>query len=102
MGKWIGYILIIALIIAIFTAPSAEKFNKFAEEKTAGSTCKPYVEYKNYKLLVSVFGIGYLKECKGSTRIYDPKTGKYVGNVALPNYSESQAYLGLFGRFWKL
>lgn len=103
MGKWIGYILLLALIIAIFTVPSEEKFKKFAESKAGNSTCKPYVDYRSYKLIVSFFGIGHIQECKTTTGIYDPKTGRTVtSNIALPVFGEKQTYLGLFGTFWKL
>ncbi len=102
MLKWIGYILIIALIIGIITAPSSEKFTKFANGKTDSSTCKPLVDYRSFKLIVTVFGIGHIKECKGTTGIYNPQTGKTMGNIAIPSYGESQTYLGLFGKFWKL
>ena len=102
MLKWIGYILLIALVIAIITAPSADKFAKFANNKTDSSACKPFVDYRSYKLVISVFGIGHIKECKGTTGIYNPQTGQTVGKVAFPVYGEQQTYIGLFGTFWKL
>ena len=102
MLKWIGYILLIALVIAIITAPSADKFNKFADEKAGSSSCKPFVDYRSYRLVVTVFGIGHVKECTGTTGIYDPQTGKTMGKVAFPVYGKSETYLGLFGKFWKL
>ena len=102
MLKWISYLLIIALIIAIITAPSADKFTEFANNKMSGSACKPFVDYRSYKLIVTVFGIGHIKECKGTTGIYDPQAGKTVGNVPIRSYGDPQRYLGLFGTFWKL
>jgi hypothetical protein len=102
MLKWIGYILLLALIIAMITSPSEEKFKKFAEDNASAAVCKPYVDYQSYKVIVTVFGIGHIKECKKTTGIYDPQTGRTVGNIALPVYGEQQTYLGLFGKFWKL
>jgi len=102
MLKWIGYLLLLALLIAMITAPSTEKFTKFANEKINDSTCKPLVDYRAYKIAVTFFGIGHIKECKGTTGIYDPQSGKIVGKIAIPTYGESQTYLGLFGKFWKL
>jgi hypothetical protein len=103
MLKWTGYILIIVLIIAIITAPSEEKFTKFANSKAGSPACKPYVDYQSYKVIVTVFGIGHIRECKTTNAIYNPQTGQNVkSNVALPVYGEKQTYLGLFGTFWKL
>ncbi len=103
MLKWIGYLLLIALIIAIITAPSTDKFIKFANDKTSGSACKPLVDYRSYKAVVTFFGIGHITECKkGTTGIYDPQTKQTVGNLAIPAYGERENYLGLFGKFWKL
>jgi hypothetical protein len=54
-------------------------------------------------VIVTVFGIGRLRECTGTKGIFDPQTGQTMNsNVALPVYGEEQTYLGLFGRFWKL
>lgn len=100
--KWIGYLLVIALIIAIITSPSAEKFQKFANNKADSSVCKPLVDYNSYKVVISVFGIGHIKKCTGATDLYNPKTGKPMPGIALPVYGESETYLGLFGTFWKL
>lgn len=102
MLKWIGFIIVITLIAAIVTAPSEDKFKKFASEKFDTTACKPYIEYRSYKAIANVFGLGQIKECIKTTGIYDPKTGKTVGNVAIPVYGEKQTYLGLFGKFWKL
>jgi len=102
MLKWIGYLLIAALIIAIITSPSADKFTKFANNKTDTSACEPLVDYRSYKVIVTVFGIGHIKECKGTTGINNPQTGQTMGKVALPAYGGEQTYLGLFGTFWKL
>ena len=101
MFKWIGYLLVAALIIAIITAPSEENFKQFALEKTDTTNCAPYIDYKSYKVIVTVFGIGHLKECK-KTSIYNPQTGGTVGKAGIPSYGEDQAYLALFGKFWKL
>lgn len=103
MLKWIGYILIILLVVALVTAPSEEKFKKFAAGKTTSSNCNPWIDYKSYKIGFTLFGIGHIKECKGTTNIYNPQTGMTVkSNIVLPTYGESETYLGLFGKFWKL
>ena len=102
MVKLLGYLLILALIIAIITSPSSDKFNRFAQEKAGNSVCKPYVEYQSYKIIFSVFGIGHIRECKTVNGIYNPQTGTRVGNVGFPVYGDTQTYLGLFGTFWKL
>ena len=103
MLKWTGYILLLALIIAMITSPSEEKFTKFAYSKADSSACKPFVDYRSYKIMVGFFGIGHIQKCKKTTSIYDPKTGQTLkNNIALPVYGETETYLGLFGIFWKL
>jgi hypothetical protein len=101
MLKWIGYLLLAALIVAIFTAPSEDKFKKFAYTKVNTSVCQPYIDYSAYKVIVTVFSIGHVKECV-KTGIYDPQTGRTVGTAYFPMYGKTQTYLGLFGTFWKL
>jgi hypothetical protein len=101
--KWVSYLLVIALIIAIITSPSIEKFKKFANNTVGDSSvCKPLVDYNSYKVVISVFGIGHIKKCTGTSGIYNPQTGKPMPGIALPVYGESETYLGLFGTFWKL
>lgn len=102
MGKWITIILVALLIVAIITAPSQDRFQKFAAEKTKDAPCKPYVDYRQYRIVVTVFGIGHMRECKTPAALFNPATGTTVTGVQLPVYGETETYLGLFGTFWKL
>lgn len=99
MLKWLGIILLLALIVALITVPSQKKFEKFAEGKVNTSACKPLLIFQGYK----IFSIGYVSECGDISKIYDPKTGNYIKtNIGVPVYGKRQKYLGLFGKFWKL
>lgn len=103
MVKFFGYLFILLLLAAVITAPSSDKFRSFANNQVDTTTCKPFVEYEAYKILFTVCGVGHLRACKETRRIYDPKTGTYLDSKsAIPVYGEQQTYLGLFGRFWKL
>ena len=99
MSKWIGTILVLLLIVALVTAPSVTKFEKFAEGKVNTSACKPFITYDGYKL----FSICTVSECKKVNKVYNPQTGQYSNmSIGLPSYGKKQKYLGLFGKFWKL
>ncbi len=99
MSKWIGTILVLLLIVALITAPSQTKFERFAEKNVSTQACKPLITVAHYKL----FSICSVSECKELKQVYNPQTGQNSNlNIGLPSYGKKQKYLGLFGKFWKL
>lgn len=97
--KWIGYLLLAALILATITSPSEKKFEKFITEKFEKGTCKPLVIRQSYK----VFSIYKAQECTRVGQISKLGTNEVVTiNGGIPVYGKEVKYLGLFGRFWKL
>jgi len=105
--SWLGTILIILLIIAAITAPGDQKFTNFINNDKGGDTmsCKPIIgKTTEIKLLIRVASIKYVSYCEtgGPLRMTD-KTGKTrTLNYIIPKITQSETYLGLFGRFWKL
>lgn len=104
MLKWIGYILIVTLIVAFATAPSKSDFTKFASGKVDTIACKPAIYHKDFKVLfLKLFTISSVKECKEIKTIQNLQTNEPLNSkVGIPVYGKEQTYLGLFGRFWKI
>jgi hypothetical protein len=103
MLKWIGYILIAALVLAAITSPTEKKFQNFVYNKVDTTNCKPFVQHQAFRFLsVPVFSMNYVRECKRTNTLRDLKTGQPIGILAVPVYGDMQRYLGLFGTFWKL
>ena len=118
--SWLTTILIIALIIAAFTAPGDNKFADFISKDKGGDTmaCKPVIGKSSMAkiLTVKLFSFHHVSYCETNTtpgglpgiRIAGRKrTGSDSVAVALGKFSilkitRSENYLGLFGRFWKL
>jgi len=97
--KWIGYLLLLALLVAFVTVPSQTKFEKFVSKKVSATACKPQITHQSYK----IFSLDYVSECTSVRQIKNLQTGEYVNtNIGLPVYGAKKKYLGLFGRFWKL
>jgi len=105
--SWLGTILIILLIIAAITAPGDQKFSNFINKDKGGDTmsCKPIIgKTKEIKLLIRIASIRYVSYCaKGAPLQLTDKTGnKTTLNYTIPKITNSDTYLGLFGRFWKI
>ena len=98
--KWIGYILLLAIIVAIFTSPSENKFRDFIYTRMDTTICKPFVSHKSYGVgPVHFFSINTARECKRVNHIESVKILKNAGVAVL---GKEENYLGLFGKFWKL
>ena len=103
MLKWIGYILLAAVVVALITAPSEKKFSKFVYNNMDTTACKPYVSHHPYKFFfVSLFSLSYAKECTEVRHLKNLQAGNTIGGIGIPVYKEPVKYLGLFGKFWKL
>lgn len=104
MLKWIGYLLIVALIAAFATSPSEKDFKKFAYAKMDTVTCKPAIYHKDYKVLfLKLFTISSAKECKEMKPLRNLQTNEPLNSkVGIGVYGKEETYLGLFGKFWKL
>jgi hypothetical protein len=104
MLKWIGYLLIAAVLIAIATSPSEKKFTAFAYKNVDTAACKPFISHKEYKILfLRFFTVSTVKECKEIKKLQNLQTNQPLNsNVGIPVYGQSKTYVGLFGRFWKL
>ena len=117
--SWLTTILIVAAIVAAFTAPSDKKFADFISKDKGGDTmaCKPIVgKTTTIKLLVKLFSIHYVNYCELSkTQLGKPairlggikqangdSAAITIGRISLPKITRSETYLGLFGKFWKL
>jgi hypothetical protein len=97
--KWVGYLLLLAILIAALTVPSQSKFEKFVNDKVNSTACKPSISHYSYK----IFSLDYVSECTSVRKIQNLQTGEFVNtNIGLPVYGTRKKYLGLFGRFWKL
>ena len=105
--SWLGTLLIILVIIAAITAPGDQKFTEFINKDNGGDTmsCKPIINKSTeVKLLVRVASIKYVNYCEpGAPLQLTDKTGnKRALASTIPKITNSETYLGLFGRFWKL
>jgi hypothetical protein len=117
--SWITTILIIAVIIAAFTAPGDKKFANFISEDKGGDTmaCKPIIGKTRYAkiLFVKLFSFHNVSYCeirktpsgKLGIRLAPKNEGSdsvavAIGKISIPKITHSETYLGLFGRFWKL
>lgn len=104
MLKWIGYILIAAVLVAVFTSPSEQKFTAFIGTKMDTTVCKPSIKHRSYKILfLKFFTISTAKECKEIKPLRRLETNEPANtNVGIAVYGKEESYLGLFGKFWKL
>ena len=118
--SWLITILIIAAIIAAFTAPGDKRFADFISKDKGGDTmtCKPVIGKSRIAkiLTVRLFSFHQVSYCEMNKtpggmpgiRIAGRKpAGSDSVAVALSKSSilkitRSENYLGLFGRFWKL
>ncbi len=117
--SWLITILIIAAIIAAFTAPGDKQFADFISKDKGGDTmaCKPVVGKTSYAkvLTVKLFSFHYVNYCelkktpggKSGIGLAPKQEGSdsvavAIGKISIPKVTRSETYLGLFGRFWKL
>lgn len=105
--SWLGFILVILIIIAAFTSPGDQKFTDFINKDKGGDTmsCKPIIgKTTEIKLLVKLASIKNVSYCEsGSALRLKGKTGGTRGlSYTIPKITRSETYLGLFGRFWKI
>lgn len=117
--SWLTTILIIAVIIAAFTAPSDNKFADFISKDKGGDTmaCKPIIGKTSYAkiLFFKLFSFHNVSYCeikktpggKLGIRLAPKNEGSdsvavALGKITIPKVVRSESYLGLFGRFWKL
>lgn len=101
--KWIGYLLVIAIIIALITSPSEKKFRKFINNEMDTSVCQPSVQHKTYGLFsLHLFSIDVARECKDMRVLSTSHQNNLINKAAIPVYGKEVVYLGLFGKFWKL
>jgi hypothetical protein len=105
--SWLGIILVILLIVAAITSPGDQKFTDFINKDKGGDTmsCKPVMsKTTEIKLLVKLASVKYVSFCEtgASLRLKDKTGGKRALNYTIPKITNSETYLGLFGRFWKL
>ena len=100
-------VLIIAIIIAAFTAPGDERFKKYIDKKNTDSTTTAIIgNSKAVKFFsVRLFSFHYVNYFE---KTESPKPGAGLGKrrmfkkLGTLNQTGSERYLGLFGKFWKL
>ena len=117
--SWLTTILIIAAIIAAFTAPSDKSFADFISKDKGGDTmtCKPVIgKSSTVKLIVKLFSFHYVSYCQsnitplrklslnlaGQKNTGSDSVAIGLGRISIPKITRSETYLGLFGKFWKL
>ena len=117
--SWLITILIIAAIIAAFTAPGDKQFADFISKDKGGDTmtCKPIIGKTSYAkiLFVKLFSFHNVNYCeikktpggRSGIRLAPKNEGSdsvavAIGKISIPKVTRSETYLGLFGRFWKL
>jgi len=118
--SWLTTLLVIAVIIAAFTAPSDQKFADFISKEKGGDTmtCKPMVGKTSYAKILSVklFSFHFVNYCEVSKTTFgkagirlggEKATGGdsvavAIGRIGINKITKSESYLGLFGTFWKI
>jgi len=109
--SWLGTILIILLIIAAITAPGDKKFENFIAEEKGGNSmaCKPIIgKSTQVKLLIRICSVHSVSYCELSKSPLKGLRLKVAGSdstgigITVPKITNSETYLGLFGKFWKL
>jgi len=108
--SWLGTILIILLIIAAITSPGDKDFENFIAKDKGGDTmsCKPIIgkttKIKLLMQLASVHTVNYCEKNVAALKKFKLRiTGDSTGlKLSVPKITNSETYLGLFGRFWKL
>lgn len=93
MLKWLGYLCLMALLLALITSPTEKEFRSFVFAQVDTTACKPVIQYNSYKITYfKLFSLSTVNQCDG--RIV-------AGNKETAALAEKK-YLGLFGMFWKL
>ena len=101
MLRWVVYLCVAVMLIALITAPTEREFNSFVYASVDTSRCKPVVQYKSYHLMyLDFFSINKLRTCYSDSKQLPEETGHAI-NKSLPPVTENR-YLGMFGTFWKL
>lgn len=117
--SWIGTLLIIAAIVAAFTAPGDKQFAEFINKTNGGDTmsCKPIIGKGSVAKIFSLrlFSFNNVTYCElnvntakriplriagQANKADSSKVG--LGKFYLPKLTRHESYLGLFGKFWKL
>jgi hypothetical protein len=99
--------LIIAIIIAAFTAPGDERFKEFINKRNNDSTTTAIIgNSKPVKFFsVRLFSFHYVNYFE-KTESPKPEAGlgrrRMFKKLGTLNQTGSERYLGLFGKFWKL
>lgn len=105
--SWLGFILVILIIIAAITSPGDQKFTDFINRDKGGDTmrCKPIIgKTTEIKLLVKLASIKNVSYCESGSafRLKGKAGGTRALSYTIPKITQSDTYLGLFGRFWKI
>lgn len=99
MLRWLAYLCVAVLLIAVITSPTEREFRSFAASTADTSFCKPFVRYRPYRIMYfDLFSINTTRDC-GASHILEPNKTLMVADK--PDRVEHR-YLGLFGTFWKL
>jgi hypothetical protein len=104
--SWLGAILILLLIIAVFTAPGEQKFSNFINKDKGGDTmsCKPVIgKTTQIKVFAKIATVQTVSFCESNSYRL-PATDKVTnpGKITIPKNIRTETYLGLFGKFWKI
>lgn len=109
--SFLGILLLIAAVVATFTAPGKEKCTEYVKKHAPAGIVNLNVSEIPYKLFTakvfSIFTVTYYKPSglKLNQQATVPgdtiKSRAMITLKALSGYT-SEKYLGLFGRFWKL
>lgn len=101
MLRWLVYLVIAILLLALITAPTEREFRSYVYAQTPDTTLyKPFIQYRSYRLMYfDLFSISTAKECLPNDGLLS-KQGLAFDKS--PSHTERRRYLGLFGTFWKL
>jgi hypothetical protein len=101
MLRWLVYLVIAILLLALITAPTEREFRSYVYAQAPDTTlCKPLIQYRSYHLMYfDLFSINTVKEYFSNDGLL-PKEGLAFDKS--PRLAEKHRYLGLFGTFWKL
>lgn len=91
MLKWLGYISLMLLLMALITSPTEKEWKSYVYA-TVNKNCKPVIQYHSYKIAwFPLFSVTSVRDCEVEASI-----------ASHSNARREQKYLGLFGTFWRL
>lgn len=101
-------LLVVAVVIAAFTFPGDKKFQQFIDEKTTDPMATKPIIAKTSSIgifglkLFTFYNVSYIEGTPEAGGQDSTTTAKKLPSYKLKMISNTEKWMGLYGKFWKL